>query len=79
MATKVEDCLTLLHLADWSAGSVRVGNEWQVDVTRGEERIVATGATEAEALRLACDLAKVFAELPFLRPSRRPRTRRGSP
>ncbi len=61
--TTVEDCLALLHWAGWNAGSVRVGTLWQVDASKGAERIIATGATEVEAWRRACELAKAFAEL----------------
>jgi hypothetical protein len=45
----VDECRDRLHRAGWSLGEVCFGATWQVDGTNGENKILATGATQAEA------------------------------
>jgi hypothetical protein len=38
-----------LHRAGWSLGECCFGSIWQVDGTNGENRLLATGTSQAEA------------------------------
>lgn len=52
-----------LSLAGWSVGDVRGTLGWYVFGRNGENVIDATGATQAEAWRLACEQARAVGML----------------
>ena len=54
----VDESRDRLRRAGWSLGEARFGAFWQVDGTSGENRLLATGATQAEAWWRACLLAR---------------------
>jgi hypothetical protein len=54
----VEECRDCLHRAGWSLGECCFGALWQVDGSSGEDRLLATGATQAQAWWRACVLAR---------------------
>ena len=45
----VDESRDRLRRAGWSLGEACFGAAWQVDGTSGENRLLATGATQAEA------------------------------
>jgi hypothetical protein len=56
-----------LHRAGWSLGETCFGQRWQVDGTNGENRLLAVGASQAEAWYRATVQAR---ELGMLAPTR---------
>jgi hypothetical protein len=62
-----DEALDRLHRAGWSIGETVASGTWIVSGANGENRIHATGATQAEAWRNACDQA---AAVGMLAPSR---------
>ena len=50
----VDESRDRLHRAGWSLGEVCFGSSWQIDGGNGENRILATGASQAEAWWRAC-------------------------
>jgi hypothetical protein len=53
----VDECRDRLHRAGWSLGEACCVAARQVDGTNGENRLLATGATQSEAWWRACVLA----------------------
>ena len=45
----VDELRDRLHRAGWSLGETFFGQRWQVDGANGENRLLATGASQAEA------------------------------
>jgi hypothetical protein len=45
----VDECRDRLRRAGWSLGEDRCGATWQVDGRNGENALLATGATQAQA------------------------------
>jgi hypothetical protein len=43
------DKVIALHRAGWSLGEACLGSTWQVDGSNGENRLLATGTSQAEA------------------------------
>jgi hypothetical protein len=54
----VDESRSRLHRAGWSLGESVFGSTWQVDGTNGENRLLARGASQAEAWDRACLLAR---------------------
>ena len=46
------------HRAGWSLGEACFGARWQVDGANGENRLLASGATQAQAWWRACVMAR---------------------
>jgi hypothetical protein len=63
----VDESRGRLHRAGWSLGECDSGSTWQVDGTNGENRLLATGTSQAEAWWRACCQAR---ELGMLAPAR---------
>jgi hypothetical protein len=54
----VDECRDRLHRPGWSLGESCFGQTWQVDGSKGQNRLLATGASQAEAWYRAADLAR---------------------
>jgi hypothetical protein len=54
----VDECRDWLHRAGWSVGEACFGQRWQVDGSSGGNRLLARGASQAEARWRACLLAR---------------------
>src|SRR5919199_6312536 len=54
----VDESRERLHRAGWSVGEAVFGPAWSVTGTNGENRLHATGATQAEAWWRACEQAR---------------------
>jgi hypothetical protein len=67
----VDESRDRLHRAGWSLGETRFGHLWQVDGVNGENAILATGATQAQAWWRACVLARAVAMLAGVREGHR--------
>jgi hypothetical protein len=50
----VDESRDRLHRAGWSLGESAFGPTWQVDGSNGENRLLATGASQEEAWWRAC-------------------------
>ena len=57
-APSVDECRDRLRRAGWSLGETCSGALWQVDGSTGENAILATGATQAQAWWRARVLAR---------------------
>ena len=66
----VDESRDRLHRAGWSVGEAAFGPAWVVSGTNGENRLHATGATQAEAWWRACGRARAVG---MLAPARLPR------
>jgi hypothetical protein len=49
MFPTVDESRDRLHRAGWSLGEICFGSTWQVDGSKGENRLLATGTSQAEA------------------------------
>lgn len=56
------EAMYLLHRSGWSTGVTRQGETWVVDGRNGENRILATGATEPLAWHAAIEQARDVGE-----------------
>ena len=54
----VDECRDRLRRAGWSPGEACFGALWRVDGSNGENRLLATGATQAQAWWRACVMAR---------------------
>ena len=57
IATQIDRAADALHAAGWSIGDVGGPGGWIVHGSRGDERIEAVGATQAEAWQAAAEQA----------------------
>jgi hypothetical protein len=69
MFPSVDEPRDRLARAGWSLGETCLGSTWQIDGSNGENRLFATGASQAEAWYNATIQAR---ELGLLAPSREP-------
>ena len=65
----VDESRDRLRRAGWSVGEAAFGPAWVVSGTNGENRLHATGATQAEAWWRACEQARAVGMLAPARPT----------
>ena len=58
----VDECRDRRRRAGWSVGEAYYGALWQVDGFNGENGLLATGATQAQAWWRACVMARAGPE-----------------
>jgi phospholipase/lecithinase/hemolysin len=59
----VNEAFDRLHQAGWSVGDVALAQGWLVTGSNGENQMQASGMTQAEAWRLACEQAMALGML----------------
>jgi hypothetical protein len=63
----VDECRDRLHRAGWSVGETVTAPRWQVSGSNGENRLEASGRTQAQAWHRACEQARAVGMLAPLR------------